>query len=100
MADISNVTQSVTTPDNETLLEFPCDFVLKVMGLANQQFDDVVHDVVSRHVGPQSAEAIREKASRGGKYKSLSVTVHVHSQRQLDNLYRELSGHELVLMVL
>ncbi len=84
----------------ESLLEFPCDFPLKVMGLAGEDFDALVVAIVRRHVASLGEGAVRATPSRQGKYVSLTVTVRAESQAQLDGLYTELSAHERILMVL
>lgn len=81
-------------------LEFPCDFPLKIMGRASPDFDELVVGIVLRHVGSVREGAVSVRASGGGKYLSVTVTVQAESQAQLDGLYRELSGHERILMVL
>ena len=83
----------------ESALQFPCDFPLKVMGRASPGFDELVQFVL-RHVGEVREGAISLRASSNGNYLSVTVTVQAQSQDQLDDLYRELSGHERVLMVL
>ncbi len=84
----------------ESLLEFPCDFPLKVMGTAAADFDSLVVAIVRRHVDDLGEGAIRSKQSRHGKYISITVTFQAQSQQQLDRLYTELCAHERVLMVL
>ncbi len=84
----------------ESALQFPCDFPLKIMGRASPGFDELVVGIVLRHVGEVREGAISLRASSNGNYLSVTVTVQAQSQAQLDNLYRELSGHEHVLMVL
>lgn len=81
-------------------LTFPCDFPLKIMGRAAPDFDSLVVEIVLRHVGSVREGAISVRESRGGNYVSVTVTVQAESQDQLDALYRELSGHEQILMVL
>ena len=89
----------MTTPDT-SLLEFPCDFPIKVMGLAGADFDLLVVDLVLKHVTALREGAIQTRASKQGTYTSLTITVEATSQAQLDAVYRELSGHARVLMVL
>ena len=89
----------MTTPDT-TLLEFPCDFPLKVMGLAAPDFDQLIVELVAKHVGPLRDGALQRRDSKQGKYTSVTVTIEVKSQVELDTVYRELSGHARVLMVL
>lgn len=86
--------------ERETALQFPCDFPLKVMGEAIADFDALVAAIVLKHVSALREGAVRSRASRGGKYVSVTVTIQAESREQLDDLYRELSAHERVLMVL
>jgi hypothetical protein len=84
----------------ETLLEFPCAFPLKIMGLANNALAQTVLDVVLRHAPDFDGATMEMRASSGGKYVSLTCTINATSKPQLDALYRELSGHPLVKVVL
>lgn len=84
----------------QTGFEFPCDFPIKVMGVAENNFDALVVEVVMRHIGDLNEGAIAIRPSRNGKYVSVTVTFTAQDQQQLDDLYRELSAHERVLMVL
>ncbi len=84
----------------DTLLEFPCQFPLKIMGLAGQDFDTLVIEIVRRHVTDLDDNAVRAKPSREGKYTALTITFEAQSKSQLDGLYMELSAHERILMVL
>ncbi|MEK7361530.1 MAG: DUF493 domain-containing protein [Pseudomonadota bacterium] len=87
-------------PELESLLAFPCDFPIKVMGLTQPGFAQSVMDVVLRHAPDFDAATMEMRRSRQGKYLSLTVTVHATSREQLDNLYRELCDHAMVKMVL
>ena len=84
----------------DTLLEFPCDFVLKVVGLAAEDLEAVVLAIVRCHVGDDGLATVASRSSREGKYLSFTVTVRAESQLQLDALYTELSRHERILMAL
>ncbi len=90
----------MSTGTDQPLLQFPCEFPLKVMGQAGDDFAALVVEIVARHVPTLRDDAVQQRPSKQGTYVSLTVTVHVHSQAQLDNLYCELSGHARVLMVL
>ena len=89
----------MTTPDT-SLLDFPCDFPIKVMGLAGADFDRLVVALVLKHVTALREGAVQTRASKQGKYASVTITIEATSQAQLDAVYRELSGHARVLMVL
>ena len=86
--------------DGETLLEFPCAFPLKIMGLAGDALAQAVLEVVLRHAPDFDGATMEMRASSGGKYLSLTCTINATSRPQLDALYRELSGHPLVKVVL
>ncbi len=88
-------------PAAETLLEFPCAFPLKIMGLADASLAQAVLDVVLSTRSPDFDGATMEmRASSGGKYVSLTCTVKATSKPQLDALYMELTSHPLVKVVL
>ena len=83
-----------------TLLEFPCVFPIKIMGEAKDGFADAMLEIVLRHAPEFDAASMDMKASRTGKYVSLTCTITAVSQVQLDDLYREISGHPMVSMAL
>ena len=84
----------------ETLLEFPCAFPLKIMGLSSDALAQTVLAIVQRHAPDFDGTTMEMRASTGGKYVSLTCTITATSKPQLDALYRELSGHPLVKVVL
>jgi len=88
--------------DNEkdTLLEFPCEFPLKVMGATHEGFAEEILRVVAIHVPDFDATRMDMRASSGGNYISLTCTVTATSKEQLDNLYRALTSHPMVKVVL
>lgn len=90
----------MSTPEPESLLAFPCDFPIKVMGETRPGFAQAVTDVVMRHAPDFDAGTMEMRKSRLGKYLSLTVTVRVNSRLQLDDLYRDLCDHPMVKMVL
>lgn len=85
---------------DDTLLDFPCDFPVKAMGLATEDFDRRVAELVRRHAPDLGEGAVRSRPSQGGKYLAVTVTVRATSRAQLDAIYRELSACEAVLMAL
>lgn len=84
----------------DTLLEFPCAFPLKIMGLAHDALAQTILEVVLRHAPDFDGATMEMRPSRTGKYISLTCTVNATSKPQLDALYIELSGHPLVKVVL
>ena len=83
-----------------SLFEFPCSFPLKAIGRAGDDFEALVVSIVRRHVPGLDGGAVTSRPSRAGKYLAVTVTFTAASQAQLDALYRELSAHERVMMVL
>jgi hypothetical protein len=84
----------------ESLLEFPCEFPIKIMGERRDEFAQVMVEIVMRHAPDFVATSVEMKASTNGKYLSLTCTIQATSRAQLDDLYRELSAHPLVSIVL
>jgi putative lipoic acid-binding regulatory protein len=83
-----------------TLLEFPCDFPLKIMGANAADFAQTIAVVVGRHAPDFDPAAMEMRPSKAGNYLALSCTVRAVSQAQLDALYRELTAHPMVKVVL
>ena len=83
-----------------TLLEFPCDFPIKIIGPRVDGYADAVLQVVRRHAPDYDPSTVEMRPSKQGAYLSLTCTVNATSQQQLDALYRELSTHPLVKVVL
>lgn len=79
-------------------LEFPCDFQIKAMGLDDGSFQGVVIGIIRRHCDRIREDSLRTRASRAGKYISVSVVIEAHSREQLDAIYDDLTAHDKVLM--
>ena len=84
----------------ESLLTFPCSFPIKVMGLTQDGFAQAMVLVVQKHAPDFDPATLEMRASRAGKYLSLTCTVNATSREQLDAIYRDLTSHPMVSMVL
>ena len=84
----------------ETLLEFPTDFPIKIMGERRDDFAQTRVELVLRHAPDFRPETVEMRASRNGNYLSLTVVVNATSKAQLDALYREITAHPWVKMAL
>lgn len=84
----------------ESLLQFPCKFPIKMMGRDTVKFRETARMLVEKHTGPIDDAAIRKALSRKGNFVSITITVNAQSQEQLDDIYRDVSSHEEVLMAL
>lgn len=82
------------------LLQFPTEFPLKIMGRREDGFADAIAEVVKRHAPDFDASTIEMRLSRQGNYLGLTATIRAVSREQLDALYRELTAHPLVKVVL
>ncbi|MER1966774.1 DUF493 family protein [Castellaniella sp. GW247-6E4] len=87
-------------PPEESLIVYPCDFPIKVMGRAHEDFARVMAEVVLGFDPAFDAATIEIRPSSRGNYVGLTLTVRVESREQLDALYRALHGHEMVSVVL
>ena len=86
--------------DRPTLIEFPSDFPLKIMGLAIEGFAQEMAELVVRHAPEFESASMEMRPSKTGKYLSLTCTVRATSQAQLDGLYVALTAHPMVKVVL
>lgn len=84
----------------ENLLEFPCDFPIKVMGETSDAFAATMVEVIKAVDPTFDASKVDMRASTGGRFISLTCTVHATSRAQLDDIYRALTSHPLSKYVL
>ena len=85
---------------DDTLLEFPCNFPIKVMGHNAGDFQTLVFDIVSRHDPELDETRLQSRESRHGRFQSITVNVYATSRAQLDAIYEDLSAHERVVMAI
>jgi len=81
-------------------LQFPCEFTIKIFGVASDEFELEVITIVKKHVKFLRENALASRYSKDKKYLALSITFTANSREELDNLYRELSRSPHVLMAL
>jgi len=86
--------------NKESLLEFPCEFPIKMMGRVSDNFREMAVMLVERHAGKIPEEAVNIAPSSKGNFISVTITIVAESQEQLDNIYRELTSHEEILVAL
>ncbi len=94
----------MTTPSNESLLKFPTPFPIKAMGRmvvdGERQFAQIVLEIVMKHAPDFDGQNVEMRPSKNGNYLAVTATITATSKTQLDDIYRELSAHPLVLMAL
>lgn len=87
-------------PPEQSLIEYPCAFPIKVMGAHHESFVEAVVAIVVAHDPGFDAATIQRRPSSSGNYLGLTITVTATSRTQLDNIYRSLTAHPMVKYVL
>lgn len=87
-------------PPEQSLIEYPSHFPIKVMGLNVDGFVHAITSIAAQFDPAYDAASVELRPSKGDKYLGITVTVTVTSRAQLDELYRTLSTHPMVKMVL
>lgn len=91
----------MSSPASKTsLIEFPCVFPIKVMGGFVPGFREAMAAIACETDPNFNPNTIEQRPSKAGNYLGLTLMVRVTSQAELDTLYRKLSGHPLVKVVL
>lgn len=84
----------------ESIIQYPVDFPIKVMGRNHAAFAQTIVALVREHAPDFDPTTVEMRSSREGKYISLTVTIRAVSREQLDGLYRALSDHPMVSVAL
>jgi hypothetical protein len=87
-------------PPEQSLIEYPSAFPIKVMGARADGFVEAVTAIAQRFDPDFDASGIELRESSGGNYLGITITVTATSRAQLDELYRTLSTHPMVRVVL
>ena len=88
------------SPRTESLIEYPCKFPIKVMGTRVEGLVHAITTITLQFDPAFDASTVELRESKGGKYLGVTVTVNATSREQLDELYRTLSTHPMVKVVL
>jgi len=83
-----------------SLLTFPCDLPIKIVGRNCEDFRDIASAIVRKHYADVAVSRTSEQSSRNGAYVSLTFVVNAQSREEIDALYRELTATEEIVMVL
>ena len=86
--------------EGESLIEYPTDFPIKVMGRREPRLVQTIVDIVRRHAPDFDPATVEMRTSKKNSYLSVTCTVRATSRVQLDALYQELCDHPSVVMVL
>ncbi len=86
--------------ESTSLMSFPCDFPIKIIGKNHRDFLDNVMTIVHKYFPETSQDKVRSQPSKNNKYLAVSIILHVTEQSTLDALYVELTQHADINMVL
>ena len=84
----------------ESVIEFPCEFPIKMMGRNTPEFRATARTLVEKHSGAVGDDAVQASLSRNDRFISVTVTITATSQQQLDAIYQDVTDQEDVLMAL
>lgn len=82
------------------LLEFPCEFPIKIFGAKSDDFRAAVEAIRTEHVKDEHHIETRENVGKGGKYLAFTILIMAQNQAQLDAIYQALSDEATVVMAL
>lgn len=87
-------------PPEQSLIEYPCHFPIKVMGAQVEGFAAAIAHVAQQFDPSFDPATMEQRPSKGGNYLGLTISVYVTNRETLDELYRTLSSHPMVKVVL
>ena len=87
-------------PPEQSLIEYPSQFPIKVMGAHVEGFVEAIAHVARQFDPAFDATTIEQRPSKGGNYLGLTITITATSREQLDEIYRTLTTHPMVKVVL
>lgn len=90
----------MTTAPEPPKIEFPCRYPIKVMGVAGDEFRSATVSIFEKHAGVITETDISIRASNGGNYEALTITITAQGVEQLQAIFADLKQHPLVRMVL
>lgn len=85
---------------DESLLKFPCEFPIKIMGKNHHGFHQAVVEVLKKHLDDFETTEIKEVESKQKNYISITVNVNAISQQHLDGIYMDLTASDWVIIAL
>jgi len=94
------MTQDIHTPEQESLIEFPCDYELKAIGANTEQLETTVVEIVQRYAPDASHEQVRTNLSKTGKWKTVNITFRATCLEQIHGAYKDLKKHPEIKMCL
>ena len=84
----------------DLVLEFPCNFPIKVAGKADPDFHTQVCAIAQKHDNAFTPDNLQAKQSATGKFQSVTLNIQATSKEQIDAIYQDLKNCELVVWAL
>ena len=84
----------------DSLIEYPSVFPIKDMGAMVDGFADALCLVALQFDPGFDPSTIELRPSKGGNYLGVTLNITATSREQLDDLYRALTSHPMVKIVL
>ena len=97
---LGSKSDSSKAAEEGSLIEFPCEFAVKVMGAAIPEFHTAIAKIARTHDSEFNPDQTTQNVSKTGKYVSLTLNIHAKDKPQLDAIYKDFTEHELVLWAL
>ena len=98
--DEDNTQRAANDVFEKAELKFPCEFPISVMGMNVPEYRDKIFEILKKHVPELEEKDLKSAFSTNNKYCSLKTKFTAQSREQMDELYKELTAHELVKWVL
>ncbi|OOZ40858.1 transcriptional regulator [Solemya elarraichensis gill symbiont] len=86
--------------ETNEIMQYPCEIAIKAMGKHEPGFEEVVVEIVARHVGELDNGCVSCRPSKGDNFLAVTIRVQAESREQMDRIYHELTAHERVSLAL
>lgn len=83
-----------------TLIDFPCQFPVKIIGINSSSFIDEIKEITLKHFPSFKNEDLKQQPSQQNNYLALTVTIFAENKDQLDLYYLEVTKNQHIKMVL
>mgnify|MGYP006148322849 len=104
MSDLTKTTNTANvtraTEDSAPLIEFPCDYPIKVLGSAVPELHQHVLQVMDTHAPGFDRSKIAIRDSSKGKWQAITVIIKATGKPQLEEIFADLKTSSRVKMVL
>lgn len=86
--------------ENKSVITFPCDFPIKVVAHGDIDVEEFARNIVHQYIPAMQFVPITKNKSSKGNYQAITVTLRAENQQQIDSIYKDLTAHSKIIMVL